>query len=242
MFKKLLLTSVLSLGVVSITNWAYESVDCSINQTFWQYSCNECFNWWVVKEWDVLSFLDDIWYNKWQNKKIIYKEEQKMPVLTPLNWASFSKRPDNDTFWEYTSEFEALKNAEFDWYVLPIWQNVSWLKSSMGAWYKVDKIWSESSAAWILVFDIADHDILSTWEIDMSEKVHKECVLYKAWAWKASTPIIEETPPKKEPEPKKEEMTKVKTWPEMYFLIIIMSFVMWLVLTNRNFILEKIRK
>jgi hypothetical protein len=49
----------------------------------------------------------------------MYKDEQKMPVFTPLNGSKFSKKPDNDTFWEYTQEFEALKDQTLDGYVLP---------------------------------------------------------------------------------------------------------------------------
>jgi hypothetical protein len=32
-----------------------------------------------------LSFLDDVWNNETTNRKIMYKEEQKMPVLKALN-------------------------------------------------------------------------------------------------------------------------------------------------------------
>ena len=174
MFKKLLLVSVLTLSLATIANWSYTEVDCSTNSTFWEKSCNQCFDWWEVKSWDTLSFLDDIWNNDTKGKKIMYKEEQIMPVLTPLNWAEFTKKPDSDKFWEYTGEFDALKNKEFDWYVLPAWQKVSWLKSSMWAAYKVEKTSPQWGNAWILVFDVMSHDILSSWEIDMNSKVYKE--------------------------------------------------------------------
>jgi len=61
----------------------------------------------------------------------MYKEEQTMPVMNALNGASFTKKPNDDSFWEYTSEFENLKDTEFDGYVLPAGQSVSWLKSSL---------------------------------------------------------------------------------------------------------------
>ncbi|HEY6436479.1 MAG TPA: hypothetical protein VIY47_07810 [Ignavibacteriaceae bacterium] len=61
----------------------------------------------------------------------MYKEEQTLPELKVLNGTEISKKPDNDTFWEYSQEFEALKNAEFDGYVLPAGEKVSWIKSSM---------------------------------------------------------------------------------------------------------------
>lgn len=241
MFKKLLLLSVLTLNLTTIVNWAYTEVDCSTNSTFWENSCNQCFDWWVVKSWDTLSFLDDIWHNDTTNRKIMYKEEQKMPILTALNWTEFTKKPDNDTFWEYTSEFDALKNDEFDGYVLPASSNVSWLKSSMWAGYKVEKTGNEWENAWILVFDIMSHNILESGEIAMNDKAHRECVIYKNWVWVAEipvTPVIPVTPE----EPKPEEMTKVKTWPEDFFLILMLSFLLWVWIMNRRLILEKIRK
>lgn len=242
MFKKILL-GVFTLSLTTIVNWAYTQVDCSTNSAFWENSCNQCFDWWVVKSWDVLSFLDDVWHNDTTNRKIMYKEEQKMPVLTALNWTEFTKKPDNDTFWEYTAEFDALKNDEFDWYVLPAWQNVSWLKSSMWASYKVEKTGTKWENAWILVFDIMWHNILESWEIAMNDKAHRECVIYKNWVWIAEIPVTPVTPvTPEEPEPKAEEMTRVKTWPEDFFLILMLSFLLWVWIMNRRLILEKIRK
>ena len=112
----------------------------------------------------------------------------------------------------------------------------------MWAGYRVDKLWMEWANAWILVFDVTAHDILNSWEVEMNNKVHKECVLYKAWAGKVETPIIEKTPVTPEKPAPKEEMTKVKTWPEMYFLVIIMSFLLGLAIMNRKVILERVRK
>lgn len=243
MLKKLLLLSIIPLSLANIANWEYTSVDCSSNATFWENSCNQCFDWWELKVWDTLSFLDDIWNNETTNKKIMYKEEQKMPVLSALNWAEFTKKPNDDTFWEYTPEFEALKDKEFDGYVLPAWQKVSWLKSSMWAAYKFDKSPTSSSDAWILVYDITSHDILESWEITMDTKAHKECVIFKAWAWVTETPIVPETPvTPTEPKPKEEEMTKVKTWPEEYLLVLMLSFLLWVWIMNRRLVLAKIKK
>lgn len=243
MFKKVLLLSIFSLSLVNIAAWEYTSVDCSSNPVFGENSCNQCFNGWELKVGDTLSFLDDVWNNETTNRKIMYKEEQKMPSLNALNWAEFTKKPNDDTFWEYTPEFEALKNEEFDGYVLPAWQKVSWIKSSMWAAYKLDKAPSNWTDAWILVYDITSHDILESGEITMDTKAHKECVVFSAWVWVAETPITPEIPViPEEPAPKEEEMTKVKTGPEEYFLILILSFLLWMWILNRKLVLEKIKK
>jgi len=243
MLKKLLLLSVITLNLANIANWEYTSVDCSSNAVFWENSCNQCFYWWELKVWDTLSFLDDVWNNETTNRKIMYKEEQKMPVLKPLNWAEFSKKPNDDTFWEYTSEFEALKDKEFDGYVLPAWQKVSWLKSSMWAAYKLDKESNNWDYAWILIYDIVSHDILESWEVNMDAKTHRECVAFKAWVWVAKTPTTPKAPTApEEPKPKQEEMTKVKTGPEKYLIVLMLSFLLWIWIINRRLILEKIKK
>ncbi len=235
MFKKLFLLSLVSLFTTT-TYWAYTSVDCGSDSVFGQYSCNQCFDGWVVKNWDNISFLDDVWVNDTTNKKIMYKEEQSLPVMNTLNGASFTKNPDNDSFWEYTSEFEALKSEEFDGYVLNASGSVTWLKSSLWSSYLVNSIPAKNENAWILVFDIMSHNILESWEIAMNDKAHKECVLYKAW--ESTVAQV----PAKVVEPQPEQMTQVKTWPELYFLVLMISLLLGFAIMNRKVILEKIRK
>lgn len=238
MFKKIILAVLLSLLATNV-NWAYTEVNCSSDSVFWQYSCNQCFDWEQIKTGDSISFLDDIWTNDTTNRKIMYKEEQVMPIMNVLNGASFTKNPNDDSFWEYTPEFETLNDKDFDWYVLPAGKSVSWVKSSIGASYLVDSVWEPSTNAWILVFDIMAHNILASWEIVINNKSHKECVLYKAW----ETVIAPEIPAEiVEPTPEWEQMTKVKTGPELYFLVLMISFLLWFVVMNKKMILSKIRK
>lgn len=237
--------TIMALMMVStgIVHAAYSEVECGSSPVFGENSCDQCFNGGELKTGDTLSFLDDLWVNDTTNKKIMYKEEQKMPELKALNGAWISKKPNDDTFWEYTGEFEALKNAEFDGYVLPAGEKVSWIKSSMWAAYKVDSAPNEWQEAALMIYEVMSHNILASGEISMSEKAHKECVVYKAWAWVAETPVVEETPTKiQEPTPKAEEMTKVKTGPEMYFVVLMLSFVLGLAYTRRQTILAYLRK
>ncbi len=242
MFNKIILISLLSVSFTPAF-WAYTSVECSTNPTFWENSCNQCFDGGEVKVGDVLSFLDDAWNNSSENKKIMYKEEQKMPILLPLNGAKFSKKPNDDTFWKYTPAFEALQNKEFDGYVLSAWGKITWLQSSEWAGYQLDTLPTQSGNAWILVFDIMAHTISSSWEIDMNNTVHKECVLYKAWAPVMETPVVEETPIEKvTPQPQAEDMIKVKTWPENYLFVLLFSFLVGMLFMNRKMILQRVKK
>lgn len=240
MFKKLVFVVLISLFATNV-NWAYTEVDCSSDSVFWQYSCNQCFDWGQIKTWENISFLDDVWVNDTTNRKIMYKEEQTMPVMNTLNGSIFTKNPNDDSFWQYTEDFESLKDEEFDGYVLPAGQNVSWIKSSMWASYLVDSIPENSQNAWILVFDIMSHNILESGEIVMNDVAHKECVLYKAWET-VVTPVQETPTEIEEPTPAPEKMTEIETWPELYFLILMISFLLWFALMNRKMILRKITK
>src|SRR5574343_44066 len=99
--KKTIIT--MTLLMMSLTTQAaYTEVECGSDSVFGENSCNQCFDGGALKQGDNISFLDDIWSNETTNKKIMYKEEQKMPELKTLNGAEVSKKPNDDTFWEYT--------------------------------------------------------------------------------------------------------------------------------------------
>ena len=239
MFKKLALASVITLALANTSFASYTKVDCSTSDLYSQYSCNECFDWWEIKSWETVSFLDDVWKNDSTNSKLMYGEEVSYPKMHSFSWASFEQKPSVDTdFWELTSDLEALKDANYDWYVLPAWKEVTWIRSKMWSAY-----WFQNTAlnpwdkAWILVFDIMSHNVLDWGEIGMNDAPHKECVLFaNASNVEAPTPVEEPTP---QPEP--EQMTKVETWPAEFFLVLIVAMLAWIALLNRKVILEKIR-
>lgn len=235
MLKKWLLITAISALFIAWANASYTEVQCSSDWVFWDYSCNQCFDWGILKNWDNISFLDDLWVNSTTNKKIMYKEEQTMPKMNALNDAVINQKPNTDAFWEYTSEFEALKSKELDGYVLEAWKQISWLKSAMWAAYNAEKLPEEWKNAWILVYDIMSHNILANNEITTNDTAHKECVLFKS----AQKPIKEVV---KEPTPEPKQMTQVKTWPELYFAVIILSLLMWVVVMNRKTIFANIKK
>lgn len=227
------------LAAFTSVNWAYTEINCSSDQVFSENSCHQCFDGGKISVGSNISFLDDIWVNDTTVRKIMFKEEQTMPYMVSLNNSTLTKNPNNDTFWEYTSEFETLEDDEFYGHVLPAGQQVSWLKSSLGASYLVEQIPSEWQNAWLLVFDIMSHNILESGEIAMNDKAHRECVLYAAGV-SSVPPVVER--PAQEPTPEPEQMTQVATGPELYFLVLMMSFLLALGIMNRKVILEKIRK
>jgi len=154
--------------------------------------------------------------------------------MNALNGASFEQNPtSNEEFWEFTSELETLYSSGVDGYVLQPGQEVSWLKSTLGSAYKVNTAnQTKGTNVGLLEFDLMGHNILASGEIAMSDAPHKECVLFKsAQAEEIVTPQAEVPTPAPEPQP---EMTQVKTGPEMYFIVLILSFLIGIVWTNRK--------
>lgn len=196
MFKKLLLTTTL-LAVVTPWFAAYEEVECSTDPVFNQYSCNQCFNWWEKVEWDNLWLLKDLWMNVTDVDKILYKEEQIDPEMINLdkenvNWIQL---PNSNDFWTYTDEFNALYSESEEWYVLPAWKSVTWIKSKLSSVFNLEKNTAEKwSNIGLLVYYIYTHNILKDWEIDIDNTEHKECVLFKSWG--AAKKVVAPAPKK----------------------------------------------
>lgn len=236
MFKKLVIIAWLTLVWANMVN-AYEEIDCTSDNVFSQNSCNQCFDWWIVKNDTPIGFFTDIWSNKTTSDKVLYKEEQTMPSTVTLNGTTMDQSPQDDSFWQYTTDLEAFKSATLSWYVLPAWKDVTWLKSSEWAWIKLTNLPWEWQNAWLMVYEITSHPM--TWGLVDSTNVdsHKECVLFKSWEKTVVVPPTETTPTP--PTPK--EMTKVQTWPgEVVVVLLSLMLAIWLL--NRRVILAKIRK
>jgi hypothetical protein len=58
--------------------------------------------------------LKDDWINATDVKRLLYKEEQKMPSLVSLDEenVAWSQTPSSDGFWEYTPELELLYSED----------------------------------------------------------------------------------------------------------------------------------
>lgn len=239
MLKKSILVIVALVATwVTSLYWSYTEVSCDVDPVYSQYSCNQCFDWGTLEVGTNISYLEDLWVNDTDTPKLLYKEEQIMPVMHELNGAVLNKNPSGDDFWEYTPQVEELFDEEYQGYVLPVDQTIPWIQSTLGASYLVEKLPSKWENAWILVYDITSHNILPWDDITFDDVAHKECVVYTSTV---ETPAPTPTPTP-EPTPVPEEMTKVETGPEMYFVIIIMAFLLGMVAMNRRTLLEKINK
>lgn len=238
MFKKLVIIAWISLFSANLVN-AYEEIDCSTNPIYSQNSCNQCFDWGEVKNDTPIGFFTDIWSNKTTSDKILYKEEQVMPTFIPLNETKLEQNPQDDSFWQYTSDLEALKSQTLSGYVLPAWKDVTWLKSSDWAWFKMQNLPWKSENAWIMIYEIMSHPVNASWVVDATDiESHKECVLYKSGEETVVVPPTESKPTP--PTPK--EMTKVQTWPGEVLAVIMLSLLLAVWILNRRVILAKIRK
>jgi len=216
MFKKLLIT--VSLLAVATPSFAgYTEVECSTDAVFSANSCNQCFTGWEKKEGANIGLLSDIWMNVTDVSKLLFKEEQLDPEMINLNTdnVSWTQSPDKDNFWTYTDEFNALYNDEYEGYVLPSGESVTWIKSALSSVFTLEKnTVNQGENIGLLVFPISTHNILEDGEITMDNEEHKECVLFKS-AWAAEEK--EEVVPKKLPQ----------TGPAEYILLLILSMILW---------------
>jgi hypothetical protein len=105
----------LSLFVLAVPHvGAYEVLDCSSDVVFDSNSCNQCFDGGTKVQGDYIGLLKDDWINATDSKRILYKEEQKMPSLISLDSDNvvWSQTPGADGFWEYSEEFDALYSED----------------------------------------------------------------------------------------------------------------------------------
>jgi len=214
MFKKIIAIASTSLILIP---WvlAYEEIDCSSDWVFETNSCSQCFNWWVKKQWDYIWLLKDKWINSSDSSRILYKEEQKMPMMINLNSnnVSWSQTPSSDWFWEYTQEFDSLYSQEDEWYILESWKEINWIQSKDWYAYKLDKnTLTQNSNIGLLVYPISSRLILDDWTPSMEDVEHRECVLFKS-AWASAS-----AQPKRLPE----------TWPAEYILLLILAMILGL--------------
>jgi len=215
MFKKLLIITSL-LAVITPSFAAYEEVECSTDEVFNQYSCNQCFKWGSKVEWDNLWLLNDIWMNVTDVSKILYKEEQIDPEMINLNTdnVNWIQSPSSTDFWTYTDEFNALYSDLEEGYVLPSGKSITWIKSKLSSVYTLEKnTAAKDSNIGLLVYPISTHNILADGEITIDNTEHNECVLF------TSGEAAEEIVPQ---EPKK----LPQTGPAEYILLLILSMIL----------------
>ena len=241
MLRKLIIVAALSAFATTNLASAYDEVDCSTDSVFSENSCNQCFNGWEVTSDSPLGFFTDIWSNKTTSDKVLYKEEQVMPTFNALNGTKVDQNPQDDSFWQYTTDFDAYASQTMSGYVLPAGKDVTWLKSADGAWIKLSNLPNKWTNAWVMVFEILSHPVTGSWVVDATNvDTHKECVVYKSWEEAVVVPPSDTSTPPTPPTPK--ELTKVQTWPGEVAVTIIIAMLLTLALLNRRVILAKIKK
>lgn len=192
--KKIAFLIALSLFAnLATVNAAYPVLDCSSDTIFSENSCNQCFDGWEKTVWDNIGMMEDLWKNDSETDRLIYKEEQEMPkMVNPVSdKVTWSQNPSSDSeFWAFTEELEDIYSSGADAYVLKPGASVTWLKSNLGAAYKLDSNKADKGTnIGLLVYPIMTHAVLEDGTPSPETTTHKECVLFKsADANKVETP------------------------------------------------------
>lgn len=192
MKSKIFVSLLLVLSMVTPT-LAYEEIECNIDTTFAEHSCNQCFKGESVSQGDPIGFLSDDWINSSSNDMILYKEIQEDPRFINLSpdtsW--WDQQPSSQDFWEYTSEFENIYSESEDGYVLESGKKVTWIKSKLGYSYELDLNTAPlDENIGMLIFPITTHALLDDGTISEDADVHNECVLYTSWDEKEAAPLV----------------------------------------------------
>lgn len=211
--KKVLLSSMIVLALVSTASAGYSEVSCGTDSVFAENSCTQCFDGGVKAEWVNLGLLTDVWSNGTSKVMYMLKWENWLSDsvrMLSLNGAAWSYEPTKDNFWEYTTNLEALPHDE-GFYTLAAWKSVDWIQSKLGYSIKLNKSPTEGQNSWLLKYTLNVHvdDNGIPAEATVS---HSECILFKSAAASA-TPT---------PTPKKETPKKLpQTWPQEVLLLLL---------------------
>jgi LPXTG-motif cell wall-anchored protein len=207
--KKILLSSVILLSLItsSVSAW-YEEIACDA-LVFSENSCTQCFDGWVKSEESNLGLLTDVWTNKTSNPMYMLKWENSLEnsvEMIPLNGAVWLYEPTKENFWEYTSKLDSLDSDGW-FYTLEGGQSVDWIESKLGYSIKLNKSSEKGSDIGLLKYSLKVHMDNNGSPIE-STISHNECVLFKS----AEAPLVQtEEAPKQLPQ----------TWPQEVLLLLL---------------------
>ena len=215
--KQILAAAILLAVSISSVNGAFDEIECSVDAVFSANSCDQCFDWGQKSVEDGVQFIDDLWVNRGDTQRIMYKEEQTLPRMLSLWSSNWSQSPSSDGFWEYTPELESLYSESDQWYILEVGAQVKFIQSKLGTAYVLD---STEAAQWanagLLVFPLISHTLTADGDISTDDEVHNECVLFKA----GGQPAEQVTPPGVTPTPKPQDLAQVETGAEAYLILL----------------------
>ena len=175
---------------------ALDTVRCDSNTVLAANSCDVCYDGWTQVEGDYIGFFNDDWENESDGLEIMYKEEQVIPQVIPLGWASWgeSKASPGVDFWQYTPEFEALYSENYGGYILEAGWSIAWIESSLWSGYSLQ---SSSVAAGVpvgmIIYDRVSQQVLPNGNFNIMADSHRECVLITSGIPRSDTPPIEES-------------------------------------------------
>ena len=214
--------SLVTIGSLTLTSFAAEitEVEVSMDPVFSENSCDQAFlrspN---AVVWDNISNMSDIWVNTWNVPQILYQEEQTLPRIISLWWANWREVKVSDTvdFWTSTSDLEALFSEDEQGYILPAWESVTWIESTLGSAYQLTSNTApEGTNIGLIMYDTTIRNIISDMP-EMDPTVHRECVLIQSGA-----PSDDTTPPPVTEEPE----TLPETGAE-HILLALIALLLW---------------
>jgi len=189
------------LAVSLLAQWyaAVDTVSCDSHSSYAANSCDQCFTGWSVSVGQNKGLLTDVWENTSGGSQVLFKEEQEMPQMISLGWASWTevKASDNVDFWNYTPALDALYDEDSLWYKLDDGQTVTWIESSLWSAYQLSSNpVASGDAIGILAYDVAVHNIESDGNLTVEPIEHRECVLYTSDSDAAPAPTTPSQPEK----------------------------------------------
>ncbi len=222
--KQILASIILFAVSMTSASAAYPEIECSTDAVFSANSCDQCFDGSQKAVGDTIGFIEDDWTNTGNAARIFYEEEQTSPEMLSLGGSSWSQTPSSDNFWETPDEFEALYSEINQGYVLEPGQTTKFVQGSLESAYVLE---STDLAQWenagLLVFPLLSHTLSADWVVSSDDNIHRECVLFKAWAKQVAAVVDPGSPanpgsPSIQPTP--ENLTQVETWAEAYLILL----------------------
>jgi len=195
-FKRAFAALLVAMYFSTSTFSAYEEVTCTTDPVFGAQSCDQCFTGWEVAQWDNKGLLTDVWENFTASDHVLFKEEQEMPKIISLGWASWAevKASDSVDFWTYTSDLDALYDEDVLWYVLASGETVTWIESTVWSAYQLE---SNPAPKWdnigMILYDVVTHELDSDSIPATESDQHRECVLFTSGT-PGEVPVVPEVP------------------------------------------------
>ncbi|MDD2487545.1 MAG: hypothetical protein PHS92_04195 [Candidatus Gracilibacteria bacterium] len=193
----------------------YAEIACD-KEYFTQNACNQCFDGGKKIVGEKITNLTDGWTNPNTGEQVIYKDEQTMPELVNLggNGTKWISNPeDSSKFWKFSDEIvwtDSKTGSGKQEFLLEGGKTVNFIEGGLGATYVMDSTdIKEGEIAGLLKMPITYHNIDESGK-EGTTLNHVECIAYLAGAQAAKAPV---------PQPK--EITKVKTGPELYILLLL---------------------